>query len=109
MNNKNYYKILGVNSAATINDIKTAYRALALKYHPDRNPNSKTAEDTFKKINEAYEVLKDPDKRSAYDQRLRSYTQQRYYYSKPSPNPYPQYDQSKKPYRFNNLNGILEF
>ncbi|HSC24744.1 MAG TPA: molecular chaperone DnaJ [Candidatus Babeliales bacterium] len=68
MNKTDYYKILGVDSSATTDDIKTAYRKLAMKYHPDRNPNNKTAEDKFKEATEAYEVLGDTQKRSQYDQ-----------------------------------------
>jgi curved DNA-binding protein len=67
MNYKDYYKILGVKKDATQDDIKKAYRKLALKYHPDKNPDSKDAEQKFKDVNEAYEVLKDPEKRKKYD------------------------------------------
>ena len=62
-----YYKILGVDKSAGKEDIKKAYRKLALKYHPDRNPNNKKAEEKFKKISEAYAVLSDPEKRKQYD------------------------------------------
>ena len=62
-----YYKILEVNKDASADDLKKAYRKLAMKYHPDRNPNDKEAESKFKEINEAYEVLKDDQKRAAYD------------------------------------------
>lgn len=65
---KDYYEILGVNKDATEEDIKKAFRKSALKYHPDRNPGDKEAEDKFKEINEAYQVLSDPQKRSQYDQ-----------------------------------------
>ncbi|KAL0263840.1 UNVERIFIED_CONTAM: hypothetical protein PYX00_011141 [Menopon gallinae] len=65
---KDYYAILGVNKNASSEEIKKAYRALALKYHPDKNKNDKTAEQKFKEINEAYEVLKDPQKKAFYDQ-----------------------------------------
>jgi molecular chaperone DnaJ len=66
-NKKDYYRILGVVRNATPEDIKKAYRKLALKYHPDRNPGSKEAEENFKEAAEAYEVLHDPEKRRLYD------------------------------------------
>ena len=62
-----YYKILGINKDADENEIKKAYRKLAIKYHPDKNLGNKEAEEKFKEINEAYEVLSDKDKRSKYD------------------------------------------
>jgi curved DNA-binding protein len=68
MEYKDYYKILGVSKSATDDDIKKAYRKLAKQYHPDRNPGNKAAEEKFKEINEAYEVLSDSKKRSFYDQ-----------------------------------------
>lgn len=68
MEYRDYYKILGVERNATEQDIKKAYRKLALKYHPDRNPGNKEAEEKFKEINEAYQVLSDSQKRSRYDQ-----------------------------------------
>jgi len=64
---KNYYDILGVSKSATADEIKSAYRKLALKYHPDRNPGNKAAEDKFKEIAEAYSVLGDEKKRKEYD------------------------------------------
>lgn len=67
MAGKNFYDILGVPKSATDKDIKTAYRRLARKYHPDVNPGDKTAEAKFKEINAAYEVLSDKDKRAKYD------------------------------------------
>ncbi|KAA3657670.1 MAG: J domain-containing protein [Chloroflexi bacterium] len=68
MDYKDYYNILGVSRSASQDEIKKAYRKLARQYHPDRNPDDKTAESKFKEINEANEVLSDPDKRSKYDQ-----------------------------------------
>ncbi|SHK95616.1 curved DNA-binding protein [Chitinophaga jiangningensis] len=68
MDVKDYYKILGVEKSATADQIKKAYRKLAVKYHPDKNPDNKAAEDKFKEINEAYEVLSDEEKRKKYDQ-----------------------------------------
>lgn len=68
MEYKDYYKILGVGRDADIKDIKKAYRSLARKYHPDVNPGDKASEERFKEINEAYEVLSDPDKRRKYDE-----------------------------------------
>lgn len=67
MTYKDYYAILGVPRDATQEEIKRAYRRLALKYHPDRNPGNKEAEEKFKEISEAYEVLSDPEKRYVYD------------------------------------------
>jgi|Deesub1362A_J573_1020465.scaffolds.fasta_scaffold00252_6 molecular chaperone DnaJ len=64
---KDYYEILGISRDATEEEIKRAYRKLALKYHPDRNPGDKTAEERFKEINEAYACLSDPEKRANYD------------------------------------------
>src|ERR1700743_2256478 len=63
-----YYKILGINKTATQDEIRTAYRKLARKHHPDLNPNDKEANKKFQQINEANEVLSDPEKRTKYDQ-----------------------------------------
>ena len=63
-----YYKILGVDKSASQNDIKKAFRKLARKYHPDLNPNDPSAKDKFQEINEANEVLSDPEKRKKYDE-----------------------------------------
>jgi molecular chaperone DnaJ len=68
MAKRDYYMVLGVNRDASEEDIKKAYRKLAMKHHPDRNPDDKAAEEKFKEAKEAYEVLTDPKKRPAYDQ-----------------------------------------
>src|SRR6187402_3551031 len=65
---RDYYETLGVARTASEDEIKKAHRKLARKYHPDLNPNNKQSEDKFKEIQEAYEVLGDPEKRSKYDQ-----------------------------------------
>ena len=68
MSNTDYYDLLGINKNASDAEIKSAYRKMAMKYHPDRNQGDKQAEEKFKEINKAYEVLKDPQKKAAYDQ-----------------------------------------
>lgn len=73
MEYQDYYKTLGVDRKASDAEIKKAYRKLAMKYHPDRNQGDKTAEEKFKQVNEAYQVLSDPTKRSRYDQLGESY------------------------------------
>lgn len=74
MDYKDYYKILGVDRKASADEIKKAYRKLAMKYHPDRNPGDKQAEERFKEFNEAYQVLSDEQKRARYDQLGSSYS-----------------------------------
>lgn len=68
MAERDYYEILGLKKGASPDEIKKAFRKLAVKYHPDKNPGDKKAEDRFKEINEAYAVLSDPQKKSQYDQ-----------------------------------------
>ncbi|WP_415885994.1 molecular chaperone DnaJ [Neptuniibacter sp. QD37_6] len=68
MSKRDYYEVLGVSKDSSDRDIKKAFRRMAMKYHPDRNPDDKDAEDKFKEVNEAYEVLSDAQKKAAYDQ-----------------------------------------
>src|SRR5919206_2279395 len=68
MAKRDYYEVLGVNRDASEEDLKKAYRRLAMKWHPDRNPDNPRAEEHFKEAKEAYEVLADAGKRAAYDQ-----------------------------------------
>ena len=68
MAKRDYYEVLGVEKNASEDEIKKAYRKIAIKYHPDRNPGNKEAEEKFKEAAEAYDVLHDPQKRQQYDQ-----------------------------------------
>jgi curved DNA-binding protein len=75
MEYRDYYKVLDLPRTASADEIKKTYRKLAMKYHPDRNPGDRQAEDRFKELNEAYQVLSDPEKRSRYDQLGEDYSQ----------------------------------
>src|SRR3990172_7919786 len=80
MQQKNYYILLGVKTTASFDELKTAYRILAKKYHPDKNPNNTSAEEYFKEIQQAYTVLSDPEKRKKYDLKIvygNGFTQQK--------------------------------
>src|SRR5881409_3948271 len=68
MSKRDYYEVLGIARGATEEEIKKAYRKVAFQHHPDRNPDDKSAEGRFKEATEAYEVLRDPEKRARYDQ-----------------------------------------
>ena len=68
MSKRDYYEVLGVEKSASGQDIKKAYRRIAMKYHPDRNPDDANADEKFKEASEAYEILSDGEKRQAYDQ-----------------------------------------
>src|SRR5471030_1651628 len=65
---RDYYEVLGVERQTTVEEIKKSYRKLAVKFHPDKNPGDHTAEEKFKELGHAYEILSDPQKRAAYDQ-----------------------------------------
>ncbi len=96
---KDYYKILNVSKTAKADEIKKSYRTLARKYHPDLNPNNKSAEDKFKEVSEAYEVLSDDEKRKIYDAGGMDPRQQ---YTGQQP-PYYQYTQSNDNSRYRDI------
>ena len=95
MDSKDYYQILDVSHNADADEIKSAYRKLAIKYHPDHNPNNPQAEVEFKKINEAYQVLSRPSKRARYDRQYVRYEQQRAQYEQER----ARRDQPSQPYK----------
>ena len=68
MSKQDFYEVLGVSKGVDENSLKAAYRKLAMKYHPDRNPGDTAAEKKFKEVSEAYDVLSNPEKKAAYDQ-----------------------------------------
>ena len=108
MQYRDYYQILGVTRAADADEVKRAYRKLARKYHPDVS-KEKNAENKFKELQEAYEVLRDPDKRAAYDQLGRDYrTGQQF---RPPPDWAQRFGQGGGPtggQRFSDLNGFSD-
>ena len=67
MAKRDYYDVLGVSKSASPEELKSAYRKLAVKYHPDKNPGDKTAEDKFKEASEAYHVLSNPERKQSYE------------------------------------------
>jgi DnaJ-class molecular chaperone len=125
----NYYIVLGVDNTASSAEIKTAYRQLAKKFHPDKNQGNKAAEDFFKEVQQAYGVLSDPEKRRKYDLKFSytttrenykksgpsvpytgnayQYAQQQAAYSQQRPQPAPRTTTRKKPDRSENLYILL--
>lgn len=113
MEYKDYYKILGVDRTASADDIKKTFRKLARKFHPDMNPGDKSAEDQFKLINEAYEVLSDPEKRQKYDTLGPNWQEQ---FSGPTSRSYTRqgrpstpFGTSTPPYDFEDPSGFSDF
>ena len=91
MNYKDYYKILGIDKKASQDEIKKAFRVLAIKHHPDKNPGNKEAEETFKLVNEANAVLSNPDKRKKYDELGENWQQYEQNAGQRNPHPGGQY------------------
>jgi curved DNA-binding protein len=115
---KDYYKTLEIDKNATTDDVKKAYRKFAKKYHPDKNPGDKAAEEKFKEVSEAYEVLKDPEKRKKYDTLGSNWKRYQYADSKNSDEFFRQYQGSGgQSYQysgdlndlFNNVGGFSDF
>lgn len=95
---QNFYTVLGVAQTASLQEIKLAYKRLALKHHPDRNPNNYIAEEQFKLVNSAYQTLSNPSKRARYDLRLLYQRQQRQIVNRPQTNYYnPAYQPTRPP------------
>lgn len=110
MNYKDYYKVLGVNRSATQDEIKKAYRKLAVKYHPDKNKDDKKAEERFKEISEAYEVVGDPEKRKKYDSIGKNWKQHadREPFSYPGQGGYHQFDDTSEIFGHSGFSDFFE-
>lgn len=100
MNTKNYYEILGVSRNASADAVKSAYRKLAVKYHPDHNPNNRQAEEKFKEINEAYQVLSDAEQRAQHDRQSVQFEQQAQYRQPRSVDPQSEYRSQSRPMQY---------
>jgi curved DNA-binding protein len=105
---KDYYKILGIDKKASPDDIKKAFRSLAIKFHPDKNPDNKESEEKFKVINEANEVLSDPEKRKKYDELGENWQQYEGSANQKQENPFNRYSKSQNTYQ-QETNGQQDF